>query len=115
MKEIKAFIKPKRAQKEIEALSDHGFKSMTISKGEGTGAFKAKGASPSLDFRVTDSPVIKLELVCQNEESQIAIDIILENGKTTEPGDGIIYLSDIENAFQIKTGKSLKTNNSKLS
>jgi len=104
MKEIKAFIKPKRVQKVIESLSESGFKSMTLSQGEGTGAFKAKGASPSLDFRVTDSPVVKLELVCQNEEAQSAIDIILENAKTTEPGDGIIYLSDIENAFQIKTG-----------
>ena len=65
-------------------------------------------ASPSLDFRVTDSPVVKLELVCQNEEAQSAIDIILENAKTTEPGDGIIYLSDIEDAFQIKTGESIK-------
>ena len=108
MKEIKAFIKPKRVQKVIESLSESGFKSMTLSQGEGTGVFKAKGASPSLDFRVTDSPVVKLELVCQNEEAQSAIDIILENAKTTEPGDGIIYLSDIENAFQIKTGKSLK-------
>jgi len=108
MKEIKAFIKPKRVQKVIESLSESGFKSMTLSQGEGTGAFKAKGASPSLDFRVTDSPVVKLELVCQNEEAQSAIDIILENAKTTEPGDGIIYISDIENAFQIKTGKSLK-------
>ena len=110
MKEIKAFVKPKRVQKVIEALSESGFKSMTISQGEGTGAFKAKGASPSLDFRITDSPVVKLELVCQNEEAQKAIDIIVENGKTMDPGDGIIYISDIEDAFQIKTGKSIKRN-----
>ncbi|MFI2744076.1 P-II family nitrogen regulator [Zhouia sp. PK063] len=108
MKEIKAFIKPNRVQKIIEALSDAGFKSMTLSQGEGTGAFKAKGASPSLDFHVTDSPVVKLELVCQNEKAKNAIDIIIENGKTPTPGDGIIYLSNVEDAFQIKTGKSIK-------
>ena len=108
MKEIKAFVKPNRIQRIIEALSDNGFKSMTLSQAEGTGAFKAKGAKPSLDFYVTDSPVVKLELVCQNEEAQSAIDIILENGKTSERGDGIIYLSDIEDAFKIKTGESLK-------
>lgn len=108
MKEIKAFVKPKRVQKVIEALSESGFKSMTLSQGEGTGAFKAKGASPSLDFHVTDSPVVKLELVCQNEQAQKAIDIIVENGKTPDPGDGIIYVSDIEDALKIKTGKSIK-------
>ena len=82
MKEIKAFVKPNRIQRVIEALSDKGFKSMTLSQAEGTGAFKAKGAKPSLDFHVTDSPVVKVELVCQNEEAQSAIDIITENGKT---------------------------------
>ncbi|MCM4167076.1 Nitrogen regulatory protein P-II [Arenibacter antarcticus] len=108
MKEIKAFVKPNRIQKIIEALTDNGFKSMTLSQAEGTGAFKAKGARPSLDFYITNSPVIKIELVCQNEEAQSAIDIIVTNGKTEEPADGIIYLSDIEDAFQIKTGDSLK-------
>lgn len=110
MKEIKAFVKPNRIQKVIEALTDNGFKSMTLSQSEGTGAFKAKGAKPSLDFHVTDSPVVKLELVCQNEEAQAAIELIMENGKTNEPGDGIIYISNVEDAFQIKTGESLKLN-----
>ena len=108
MKEITAFIKPNRVQKTIKALSDAGCKSMTVSQGEGTGAFKAKGTSPSLNFYVTDSPVIKLELVCQNEEAKNTIDIIIENGKTPTPGDGIIYISNVDDAFQIKTGKSIK-------
>lgn len=111
MKEIKAFVKPNRIQKIIDALTDNGFKSMTLSQAEGTGAFKAKGAKPSVDFHVTDSPVIKIELVCQNEEAQEVIKIIVVNGKTEEPADGIIYLTDIEDAFQIKTGESLKRNN----
>jgi len=108
MKEIKAFVKPNRIQKIIEALTDNGFKSMTLSQAEGTGAFKAKGAKPSLDFRITDSPVVKIELVCQNEEAQAAIEIIMANGQTEEPADGIIYITNIEDAFQIKTGDSLK-------
>ncbi len=108
MKEIKAFVKPNRIQRVIEALSDNGFKSMTLSQAEGTGAFKAKGARPSLDFHVTDSTVVKLELVCQDEEAQSAIDIITENGKTPENGDGIIYVTSIDDAFKIKTGESLK-------
>lgn len=111
MKEIKAFVKPNRIQKIIEALTDNGFKSMTLSLAEGTGAFKAKDAKPSLDFHITDSSVVKIELVCQNEEAQTAIEIIIANGKTEEHGDGIIYLSNIEDAFQIKTGDSLKEYN----
>lgn len=110
MKEVKAFIKPKRAKTVIEALSLAGFKSMTLSQAEGTGAFKAKGASPSLDFHVTDSPVVRLELVCQNEEMEKAVQLIIGKAKTTEPGDGIIYVTEILEAYQIKTGESLKRN-----
>ena len=111
MKEIKAFVKPNRIQRVIEALTDNGFKSMTLSQAEGTGVFKSKGARPSLDFHVSDSPVVKLELVCQNEEAQAAIETIIAYAKTEEPGDGIIYIADIEDAFQIKTGDSLKRYN----
>ena len=35
-------------------------------------------------------------------------DVIIENGKTPTPDDGIIYISNVEDAFQIKTGKSIK-------
>ena len=108
MKEIKAFVKPNRIQRVIEALSANGFKSMTLSQAEGTGELKTKGARPSLDFYVTNSPVVKLELVCQNEEAQAAVETIIANAKTDERGDGIIYIANIEDAFQIKTGDSLK-------
>ncbi|MEQ9169395.1 MAG: P-II family nitrogen regulator, partial [Marinoscillum sp.] len=40
MKEIKAFIKPKRVQVVVKSLRDAGFESVTLSKGEGTGAYK---------------------------------------------------------------------------
>ncbi|WP_236980043.1 P-II family nitrogen regulator [Membranihabitans maritimus] len=108
MKEIKAFIKPKKVQIIVEALRDVGFKSVTLSKGEGTGTHKNKDASPSLDFYFTDSPVVKLELVCQNEEMDKAVQLICGKAQTSEPGDGIIYVSEIEDAFRIKTGKSIK-------
>jgi len=32
MKEIKAFVKPNRIKRVIEALNDNGFKSMTLSQ-----------------------------------------------------------------------------------
>lgn len=106
MKEIKAFIKPKRVQKVVEALKEAGFKSMTISTGEGTGAYESSDTTISLDFHLTDTPVVKLELVCQNEASERAVKVISEHARTHERGDGIIYLSEIEDAYRIKTGKS---------
>ena len=108
MKEIKAFIKPAKVQGVVDTLREEGFKSITLSKGEGTGKHRQKDASPSLDFHFTDSPVVKLELVCQKEETDLAIQLICQKACTSEPGDGIIYVSEIENAFRIKTGESMK-------
>lgn len=109
MKEVKAFIKPNRVQKVVEALKEAGFKSMTISTGEGTGTYESNDAKISLDFHITNTPVVKLELVCQHQTAQKAIAVIMEHARTHERGNGIIYLSEVENAFKIKTGKSLKT------
>ncbi|HNP19759.1 MAG TPA: P-II family nitrogen regulator [Fulvivirga sp.] len=108
MKEIKAFIKPNKVQIVVENLRDAGFESVTLSKGEGTGKYKQKDASPSLDFHFTDSSIVKLELVCQNEEMDKAIQLICGKAQTPEPGDGIIYVSEVDNAYRIKTGKSIK-------
>lgn len=111
MIEIKAFVKPNRIQKIIEALVDNGFENITLSQAEGTGSFKDKKAKLSLNFQVTDSPIVKLELVCQDEEAQKITNIIIENGKSTDSGDGIVYLTEIKDAYKIKTGVSLKKNN----
>jgi nitrogen regulatory protein P-II 1 len=82
--------------------------SVTLSKAEGTGAYKRKDASPSLDFHFTDSKVVKLELVCQNEEADQVVRLISENARSPEPADGIIYISGIEDAYRIKTGQSFR-------
>lgn len=107
MKEVKAFIKPKKVQVVVENLKNNGFENITLSKGEGTGPYTNKNSSPSLDFHFTDSPIVKLELVCQNEEVDKVVKMISEKAKTNEKGDGIIYVSQVENAFKIKSGKTL--------
>jgi nitrogen regulatory protein P-II 1 len=108
MKEIKAYIKPNRLEKVVESLKESGFKSVTLIECEGTGAYKREDSLPSLKFHFADSKVIKLELVCQDEEAKEAVKIICENAATPYPSDGIIYVSDINDACRIKTGKSIK-------
>jgi nitrogen regulatory protein P-II 1 len=52
--------------------------------------------------------MIKVELVCQNEEAEKAVAIICKNSATPYPADGIVYVADINDAYRIKTGKSIK-------
>jgi len=108
MKEIKAFIKPTKLENVVEALNENGFESVTLIECEGTGTYKREDSLPSLKFHFADSKMIKLELVCQDEEAESAIEIICKNGSTPYPADGIIYISDIKDAYRIKTCKSIK-------
>ena len=108
MKEIKAFIKPSKLENVVEALKENKFESVTLIECEGTGAHKREDSLPSLKFHFADSKVIKLELVCQDEDVQRAVEIIYQNASTPFPADGIIYVSDINDAFRIKTCDSLK-------
>ena len=105
MKEIKAFIKPTRVQQVVTALNESGFDCITISNAEGTGSHKRQDAFPSLEFKFTDSKVVKLELVCQKEHTEKVVQIISESGRSPEKGDGIIYVSNVEQAYKVKTGE----------
>ncbi len=108
MKEIKAYIKPIKLEKVVESLKENGFKSVTLLECEGTGAYKREDSLPSLKFHFADSKMIKLELVCQDEEAEKVIEIICKNASTPYPADGIIYISDVKDVFRIKTYKSIK-------
>jgi nitrogen regulatory protein P-II 1 len=101
MKEVKAFIKPIRLENVVESLRESGFESVTLSECECTGTYKREDSVSSLKFHFADSKVIKLELVCQNDEAEQAIEVICKNASTPFPSDGIIYVSDIIDAFKI--------------
>ncbi len=108
MKEVKAFIKPIRLEKVVAALRENGFDSVTISESEGTGNYKRQDSKPSLKYHFTDSKIIKVELVCKDNEVDGIVDLICENAQTHYPADGIIYVADVISAYRIKNGESLK-------
>lgn len=47
----------------------------------------------------------KLEIVCKKEDVQEIVKILSEHGQT---GDGIIYVSQVEQIFKARTGKEDK-------
>ena len=104
MKEIKAFIRPNHVNEIIEQLIDNGFDNITISSAEGTGKFQDEGAFVSQKFSITDSEVAKLELVVNKNDVDKVVHIISEQGKTLNPGDGLIYVSDVKQIYRVKDG-----------
>jgi nitrogen regulatory protein P-II 1 len=104
MKEIKAFIRPNKVNDVVHHLKDAGFENITISSAEGTGKFQDENAFVSQKFSITDSEVAKLEVVVKKEKVDTIVSIICKYGCTLNPGDGFIYVSNVEKAYRVKTG-----------
>jgi nitrogen regulatory protein P-II 1 len=109
MKEIKAFVRRNRVNEIVQYLKSAGFDNITISIAEGTGKFQdEKKAFVSKKFSITDTEIAKLEMVVRKKHVNIIVGIISECGKTINPGDGIIYVSNVEKSYRVKTGRKYR-------
>lgn len=104
MKEIKAFVRPNKVNEIVHHLIENGFENITLSSAEGTGKLQDENAFVSQKFSVTDSEIAKLEIVAEDEDVDTICAIICEYGRTLNPGDGLIYISDVERVYRVKDG-----------
>jgi len=104
MKEIKAFAKPFKVNEIFHHLLEVGCPNLTVAMAEGTGNLENADPSVSTQFSITDSRVAKIEIVCTKKNVEKIVAIISKYGRTGNPGDGLIYISDVEKAYRVKTG-----------
>lgn len=109
MKKIEAIIKPMRLNIVKEALTEYNVKGMTVTEVKGFGRQKGhteifRGAEYKIDFLHK----VKIEIVVKEEEVEKIVDLIVENAKTGEVGDGKIFISSVEEAIRIRTGEKGK-------
>lgn len=105
MKEIKAFVKPFKVNDILNLLLQAGYPNTTVSLAEGTGKFQSDDSTLSTHFSITDSKVAKIEIVCNDRDVDQIVNIISVKGRTGNPGDGLIYVSDIEKVIRVRTGQ----------
>lgn len=104
MKKIQAFIRPERLNKVYDALKSEGY-CLTVFEGEGTGKYTdPKKDWPSLKFPYMHSKIVKLEMICKDDSVEKVCNIMHENGSTGEKGDGLIYVSSIEEIIRVRDG-----------
>ena len=107
MKEVKAFVKPFKVNDILSRLIEVGYPNLTVSLAEGTGNLRSDESSFSSNFSITNSKVAKIEIVCNKNDADKIVAIISENGRTGNPGDGIIYVSDVQRAIRVKNGENV--------
>ena len=109
MKKIEAIIRPEKIGIVKEALEAEGFSGMTIIEVKGRG--RQKGITLQWragEYRVDFLPKVKIEIICNDDETNKVIEIICKNAKTGKPGDGKIFVYPVEEVIRIRTGEKGK-------
>jgi len=107
MKRVEAIIKPFKLEKVKEALAEIGVRGLTVTEVKGFGRQKGhkelyRGAEYQIDFL----PKVKLDLVVLDEKVEGAVEAIVGAASTGRIGDGMIFVSPVEEAVRIRTGES---------
>lgn len=106
MKEVKAYIRHHRVNHVIEALEQEGFNDMTLIDVKGiTKGLHREEYHYSLELAEKYMDVIKLEIVCTDQDAERIVEIIKVNAHTGRKGDGLVYVTPVEAVVRIKTGE----------
>ncbi len=105
MKKIELTIRPSKLEdvkKELVAIGIHG---MTYFEARGFGrqgghTENYRGKTYQVDFL----PKFRVEIVVHDEALEKVIETIMQAAKTGSVGDGKIFVSDITDAWRIRTG-----------
>lgn len=107
MKKIEAVIRPLRLEAVKNALADAGATGLTVSDVRGSG--RQGGHAPGLfrgeEYVLRLPPKIKLEMVVRDEDVDAIVDVLLEQARTGEEGDGKIFVLPLADARRIRTGE----------
>jgi nitrogen regulatory protein P-II 1 len=103
---ITAVIKPHKLDAVKEALREVGVSGMTVSEARGFGRQGGhtetyRGAEYQIDF----VPKIKVEVLCESDDTDKVADAIARSAQTGKIGDGKIWLVPVDRVLRIRTGE----------
>lgn len=106
MKEIKAYIRTGCLDQTVNTLQDSGAPGTTIVTVHPVGyGFGTRFSLSEQDISKKYFDISKIELVCDDEDLEKFVDIILDSAHTGVSGDGLIFVSDVNMAIKIRTRK----------
>jgi nitrogen regulatory protein P-II 1 len=107
MKLIKAYVRTFMADKVISALKELKTSRISAIDVKALGdEIPADLLEVSSELGSTYTNVVKMELICPDECVKEIKEAILKNARTGHKGDGIIAISPVEEAINIRTGES---------
>ena len=107
MKEIKAIIQPYMLESVCDALGQiDGLPGLTVSQVVGFGKSRAVDASePVVETGRAFAQKTKLEVVVPDGMSAAVVRAIVSAARTGKPGDGKVFVYQVEEVVKIRTGE----------
>lgn len=106
MKKIEAIVRPEKLEAVRLALEEKGITGMTVAEVQGRG--RQKGIVLQWragEYRVEFLPKVKLEMIVDDAQVEVAIAAICEAAKTGKTGDGKIFVYPVEQVVRVRTGE----------
>jgi nitrogen regulatory protein P-II 1 len=104
MKKVEAIIRSERMPVVKEKLRQMGIGGMTISTVSGWSKQRElhlqwRGQPVAYDLL----PKIKFEIVVPDDQTDRVVQAVIESARTGEHGDGVVFVTTVEQAFNIAT------------
>ncbi len=103
MKMIKAIIRPEKEFDVVHGLEKEGFFSLT--KLDVLGRGKQKGVQVG-NATYDELAKLLLMVVVEDKDAARAVETIQSHARTGNFGDGKVFVSDVKEAFTIRTGRN---------
>jgi nitrogen regulatory protein PII len=107
MKLIKAIVRPNKIDEVRDALDKLSLPGMTVTEVRGHGRQKGHTATyRGKEYDVQLLPKVEIEIVVQNDLVEPAVKAIVGAARTGEIGDGRVFVTAVEQSYNIRTGES---------
>jgi nitrogen regulatory protein P-II 2 len=104
MKLVCAIVKPFKLDQVLDSMERIGIRSLTVTETKGYGQKGQTQIFRGTEFTAKFLPMIKIEVAVATHRLEEAILAIQRAAKTGRPGDGKIFVSDLDQVLSIRTG-----------
>jgi nitrogen regulatory protein PII len=103
---VTAIIRPEKLGDVKQALAEVEAPSLTVTNVSGRGSQPAtKGQWRGDEYVIDLHQKVKIECVVADTPTSDVVDAIRDAASSGEPGDGKIFITPVDDAVQIRTGK----------
>jgi nitrogen regulatory protein P-II 1 len=103
---VTAVIKPHRLEEVKEALRGMGILGMTVTDVKGYGRQGGQTETyRGTEYSISFLPKVRIEVLCEDIDTDKAIDAITNAAQTGRIGDGKIWVTSVDRVVRIRTGE----------